>query len=123
MSFFQRFPHKTFVPQVRAERVESVEQQDNKAPSVKEIASLFSVKGSSSTSSVDQTKMVKTQRKSVAPKFVTPLVGVIVEQNARVMMEAIMDGEDPFLCLADSAAIMRLVKNDCCWDFYRVPRA
>jgi hypothetical protein len=97
MSFFSTFPDKTFVCQVRAERVESVEQQDNKAPSVKEIASLFSVKGSSSTSSVDQTKMVRTQRKSVAPKFVTPLVGVIVEQNARVMMEAIMDGRDPFL--------------------------
>ena len=44
MSFFQRFPHKTFVPQVRAERVESVEKQDKKPPSVEKFSSFFSVK-------------------------------------------------------------------------------
>ena len=87
--------------QVRAERMASVDQTDDKAPSVKEMANLFRAKGASSTSSTSISapaplKIVKAQRKTVAPKFVTPLVGVIVEQNAHVVMEAIIDGKDHF---------------------------
>ena len=38
-------------------------------------------------------KLKKVERKSMAPKFVTPLVGVMVEPGAPVLMEAIIDGK------------------------------
>lgn len=37
-------------------------------------------------------KPKKVERKSTAPKFVTPLVGVMVEPGAPVLMEAVIDG-------------------------------
>lgn len=41
-------------------------------------------------------KVKKVERKAMAPKFVTPLVGVMVEPGAHVLMEAIIDGTTQF---------------------------
>ena len=71
-------------------REDDVVETEEKSPSVKRIASMFSV--SKTDNSEPAIKMQKSTRKFIAPRFITPLVGVIVEQNARVILEAIMDG-------------------------------
>lgn len=38
----------------------------------------------------------KPSRKSTAPRFVSPLTGMIVDQGADIILEGIVDGENTF---------------------------
>lgn len=77
------------VQAVTTEQTEQVEKEGDQTPtlSVKQRASLF---GGAEPSKVQQPK--KSQRKDVAPKFVTPLTGVIVEPGVDIELEGILDG-------------------------------
>lgn len=77
------------VQQVTTETTERVEGNDEPVLSVKQRASLFA--GSDPAPKV-VIQPKKTQRKNVAPKFVTPLTGVMVEPGANIQLEGILDG-------------------------------
>ena len=68
----------------------AAEETEQRNLSVKERVSLFA--GCAPPTPCDQVKVVKNQRKPIGPKFVTPLVGVMIEPNSLVEMEAIIDG-------------------------------
>lgn len=80
------------VQAVTTERVEHVEKEDDQVPilSVKQRANLFCA-ADPAPSKVAQ-PLKKSQRKDIAPKFVTPLTGVMVEPGANIQLEGILDG-------------------------------
>ena len=76
-------------------------EPEEKRMSVKERISLFAsqsvvepAEGTEATAD-SVPKIKKVQRKQIAPKFVTPLVGVMVEPDSLVEMKGIIDGQ-PF---------------------------
>lgn len=79
------------VQAVVTEQTEQLDKNGDQPPvmSVKQRASLFA--GAEPVpSKVQQPK--KSQRKDVAPKFVTPLTGVMVEPGVDIELEGILDG-------------------------------
>lgn len=80
--------------QVRSEKVEKVEKEGEEeevaAMSVKQRASLFA--SSQEPTSPTRIQPKKIQRKNVAPRFVTPLTGAMVEPGASITLEAVLDG-------------------------------
>nr|CAD7416895.1 unnamed protein product [Timema poppensis] len=87
----------TFVPQVRNEKTEEFHQVNRDKPSVHTHQSLLITNGqredsltSGSSTPVSSPRPI---RKSIPPRFVTPLVGRIVDQGADVTLVGIIDGE------------------------------
>ncbi|KAG8223452.1 hypothetical protein J437_LFUL001944, partial [Ladona fulva] len=91
--------------QVEAKKVEVVQQVNGRTPVVKQQASLIISKGDdkkiheeSFSSGPTEPSVIpissppKPQRKTIAPRFISPLMGCIVDQGADVALEAIIDG-------------------------------
>ncbi|XP_071443400.1 titin isoform X2 [Hetaerina americana] len=91
--------------QVEAKKVEVIQQINDNQPLVKQQASLIITKGDQkkiheeSFTTVDPGTTVlplpsppKPMRKSIAPRFISSLMGRIVDQGADVSLEAIIDG-------------------------------
>jgi hypothetical protein len=78
----------------RTQIVEKVEDNEEEPKlSVKQRASLFA--GTAAPDAAKSTPVQvakKTQRKDVAPRFVTALTGVMVEPGANIQLEGILDG-------------------------------
>ncbi|XP_046401656.1 titin isoform X2 [Ischnura elegans] len=91
--------------QVEAKKFAVIQQVNDNQPVVKQQASLIISEGDKkkiheeSYSSGDPSSVIaplpsppKPQRKSVAPRFISPLMGRIVDQGADLCLEAIIDG-------------------------------
>nr|CAD7442105.1 unnamed protein product [Timema bartmani] len=87
----------TFVPQVRNEKSEEFHQVNRDKPSVHTHQSLLITNGqredSMTSGSSTPVSSPRPIRKSIPPRFVTPLVGRIVDQGADVTLIGIIDGD------------------------------
>ncbi|XP_065571252.1 titin-like isoform X3 [Artemia franciscana] len=71
------------------------EQKEEVEPakvSVKERATLFSSSSSTKIAETTQVKFIKVQQKQIPPKFALPLTNCLVDEGARVTMEAVVEG-------------------------------
>lgn len=80
--------------QMATERTEVIEKEGDDEPvmSVKQRASLFAGTEAATPKANPVQVVKKTQRKDVAPRFVTALTGVMVEPGANIQLEGILDG-------------------------------
>ncbi|KAK4037071.1 hypothetical protein OUZ56_029111 [Daphnia magna] len=80
--------------QMATERTEVIEKEGDDEPvmSVKQRASLFAGTEAATPKASPVQVVKKTQRKDVAPRFVTALTGVMVEPGANIQLEGILDG-------------------------------
>lgn len=97
---FSTHSEKTFkqvnqeTPEIsESHNVEEFLQLDNKQPIIHEkSSSMFSnIKSQSDVKSI-QPSFIKSVSKTRAPKFTTPVIGKIVDQNTTVILEGIIDG-------------------------------
>lgn len=74
---------------MQSQRVEEVHQINQEKPVIHQQSSLVVSRGSP----VPGPSILKTKRKSMPPRFISPMNGKIVDQGADVFLEGIVDGK------------------------------